>query len=76
MYIKTGIVIEICYLYIFEHMNQISNKYYKFGDMSKLKAAVQMDMEDSRQKEVATSNQNKAVLIFQDSGNLFQFRLF
>lgn len=44
--------------------------------MSKLKAAVQMDMEDSRQKEVATSNQNKAVLIFQDSGNLFQFRLF
>lgn len=40
--------------------------------MSKFKAAAQMDTEHSRQKEVSTLNQNKAVLIFQESRNLSQ----
>ena len=61
---------------IFEHMIQILNKFYKFGEMSKFKGTVPMDMDNSRPKEVPTVNQNKTVLIFQESGNLFQSPMF
>lgn len=44
--------------------------------MSKFRVAVQMDTEDSRQKKVSILNQNKAVLIFQDSETLFQSNVF
>lgn len=40
-YIKTEIKTETCCLDIFEHMIQILNKYYKFGEMSRFKAAMQ-----------------------------------
>lgn len=57
-------------------MIQILNKFYKFGEMSKFKGTVQMDMDNSRPKEVPTLNQNKTVLIFQESRNLFQSPMF
>ena len=57
-------------------MIQILKKFYKFGEMSKFKGTVQMDMDNSRPKEVPTLNQNKTLLIFQESGNLLQSPMF
>ena len=57
-------------------MIQILKKFNKFGEMSKFKGTVQMDMDNSRPKEVPTLNQNKTVLIFQESGNLLQSPMF
>lgn len=63
-------------LYISEYIIQILNKYYKFGGNVQIQGSCADGPRRFKAKEVSTLHQNKAILIFQGGGNLFQSHVF
>lgn len=55
----------------------ILNKFYKFGEMSKIKATVQVDIEDSKEKKKYSPWIKTLLFLFSRiGGNLFQAHVF